>query len=139
MSMKADVEFIDLYNKLEDMESGNMWNYVSKLLKRYVKQLMTKGIDIHGKKYKPYSANYIRKRTKEGLSTRVNLEFSSQMKLGITARNTQVNFEIFIVGADNNRKAEWISEDREFLDWGKQTEAALNRYITNYFKLKGWS
>jgi len=138
MSMKANVEFIDLYNKLEDMQSGDMWNYVSKLLQRYVKQLMTKGIDVHGMRYKPYSAKYVNKRAKEGLTTKVNLEFTSNMKLSITARNTQIMFEVFITGAENNKKAEHVSEDREFLAWAKQTEEALNRYINNYFQLKGW-
>jgi len=139
MSVKAEVDFSAIYKMCDEGMRGGMWQYVSQQLKTYVKFLMTKGVDINGHKYKPYSAKYLKIRTKEGLGTRVNLEFSSQMKLSIIARNSGSHFEIFLTGADNNRKAEYVSETREFLAWGMKTEKALNKYIDQYFKLKGWS
>jgi len=138
MSINANVDFKSIYDMCDDGQKGAMWRYVSQQLKSYVKRLMALGIDINGKRYKAYSTSYSKKRTKDGLTARVNLEFSSQMKLSITARNRNDRFEIFLVGTDNNNKAEWVSETREFLAWGNKTELALNRYINNYFKLKGW-
>lgn len=138
MGVKASIDFKEIYEMVDEMQKGAMWQYVSQQLKTYVKLLMTKGIDINGHKYKPYSVGYRRLRVKEGLGTRVNLEFSSQMKLAIVARNTSSSFEIFITGADNNNKAKWVSKTREFLAWGVKTENALNKNITTYFKMKGW-
>lgn len=139
MSVKTEIDFSAIYEMCSDGQKGGMWQYVSQMMKTYVKLLMTRGIDINGRAYKPYSASYTKLRKKEGLGTKVTLEFSSKMKLSIVARNTRESFEVFITGADNNRKAEWVSKEREFLAWGKKTEEKLSRDITRYFQLKGWS
>ena len=136
--INVKTNFTNIYKALEVEEKGEMWQYISQRLKGFVKELMQKGIDVHGKRYKPYSAQYRTFRSKEGLSTNVNLQLTSKMFLRITARNSTQTFKVFIVGAKENRKAEWVTEHREFLAWAKKTEEELQKGINEYLKIKGW-
>lgn len=140
-SIKTEINFTEILKMVSEDNQAAMWNYVSKRLKAEVKRLMNSGIDVHGKNYKAYSVAYakLRSNSKNKLSTKVNLQFSSQMYLSIMARNSSVNFEVFLTGKDANEKAEWVSIEREFLAWGKRTEKVLNDSIQRYFKLQGWT
>ncbi len=136
--IKTNIDFSSVYDMLDDLGSGNMWNYAAQRLKALVMLLINKGVDVNGRVYKPYKQSYINFRTKKGLGTRVNLQLTSEMVLSIVARNSSGGFEIFITGASNNQKARWVSRDRHFLEWGHKTERELMKAINDYFRMKGY-
>jgi len=131
-------DFKKTYDMLDELQTGEMWLYVANTLKAFVKELMNKGIDVYGRKYKPYSASYAKQRAKNNLTNRVNLQFTSTMYLSITARVTKDSMVIFLAGAHNQMKGKYVAEDRPFLEVAPLLVKALEQKINEYFRLRGW-
>ena len=73
-------------------------NYVTQEIRRRT----LSGIDVNGKPFEPYSAQYAKAKAKSGRGETVNLTYTNQMLGSITVRLYQNQAEIFI--GENQRK-----------------------------------
>jgi len=93
------------------------------------------GLDVDGKAFKKYSAQYAKKKTDTGRSDTVNLTYSGAMMGSITVRSYNEQAEIFI--ADNQRKQ--IAYKHNFGDGAPKreffgvTEAKYKELYEKYF------
>jgi len=136
--VSSEVLFGDLYESLDDVQSGAMWQFVGQKIKSKVKRLMNKGVDVNGTTYKRYTGAYTRWRVKNGLKRKVNLQLTSKMWKSIQARHTVDYFEVYITGAKENLKAEWNIKERDFFSWGTETYKELDRAIDIYLRKVGF-
>lgn len=126
-----DREIIRALNRLTGNTINSFWYKVATALFSKVIRNIQIGVDVDGKPFKDYTANYKSFKTKKGLSLVVNLQYSSQMVKSITIMADEKGFAIFISGAYNNRKAEWnqLKNGRRFLDWGTDLENEFYKII----------
>jgi len=133
------VDFTNIYNVTTDANRQLMWQYVAQRIKAKVKRLMTNGIDVNGRPYKPYSLMYASERTARGLNIRPNLQLTSMMWRSIQARHTAEYFEIYITGAWENEKAWKNNQTRQFFQWGNLLYKELDKSLDIFFRRMGLS
>lgn len=133
----------DIQDKLNQIMSNNgndnLWYKVASALFSKVILNIQNGIDINGKKFKSYTPQYQKFRTRRGLGLNVNLQLSSNMIRHIVIKADKDGFVIYFSGKENQDKAEWNDENgRKFFGWGSETlnefDRILQREIDKIFR-----
>ena len=139
MSIKMQVDFSEIYKTMSDAQKSKIWDNISSYIYAEVKKLMQQGKNVDGRKYKSYSASYKSWKVKNGYSGKVNLQLTSDMYRAISFRATRDGFEIYITGADNNKKAIKLNESKnwQFFQWGKKLEKKLTKVLDVMMKELG--
>ena len=137
--MTSKTDFTDMYKTLDKIERGDFWQYIGQKIKAKVKKLMTDGIDVNGVPYEKYNTKYSNwKVNVKGRSAKPNLQLTSLMWKSIQARHTSIFFEVYITGKDENQKAEWNNDTRNFMNWGVETYKEFDKSISEYLRLEGF-
>ena len=130
MTIKMNIDFTKIYETYSDDKLDELWNFIAKKLYSKVKRLMNQSKDVNGKAYKPYSKSYLKQRLKEGLSSKVNLQWDSDMFNSISFESKKDGFYIFLTDSKSNEKAIRImNTSRKFFEWGSELEKDMNRIL----------
>lgn len=141
MTIKALVDFTNIYTSLDETMQAEMWQAVGARIFGKVKRLMNKGKNVNGKIYADYSPKYLEYKKEEKKWTgRVNLQFSGNMQKAISFSGDKKGFTIFINGAEQNEKAIKLNKTKnwQFFEWGTELDKQLDIILTKELKRMGF-
>jgi hypothetical protein len=96
-----------------------------------IAQRTSKGVDVNGRDFIPYSKAYSAFRKKAGRSERPNLTFSGRMLANMQVKANSRKGEIFFSRSEEGMKAAFNNERRRFFDLSR---GELDRVRDVYFR-----
>jgi len=130
-NLKIETDFSSLEKSLAEIKKDKEWLDIAKKIEKKLKSLIAKSKNMDGKTLKDYANSTEIWRESKGLSTTVDFKVTGQMIRSISVKIVDDGFQVFLKGAENNKKMINISKRKNWtvFNWGKELIDELEKEI----------
>jgi len=130
--MELDLEEVTIPGEKE-------WKQVAEGMRNGILDLMHKSTNADGQPLQPYEAGYKKWKTKGGLSGQVDFKVTGQYLGSIKYRGYTGGFEVFLHGAEANKKGRFLESRKnwQIWVWNKELEKTLDHMLQQMLKHVG--